>query len=180
MAYLNINDAALARHIKQFYHKNNDASQIITCKLDDQQDFLATGYIAVKVLLGLLPKTRAALAECNISATDKTQINGFINGIKPRPENKPVAVTPTGVQVLSEPRHPTTLRVYHSSYDSPKLWFFNTRLLDIFGDTVLYNFEKSSSCCYIRDETEIKAVIVAWRPDKPMEIIRTALTGVKL
>ena len=176
MTCLNLNDAALARHIKQYVHANA-AEQIVYGPTGDvdKTDIVGTGYMAVKTYLNQLPKTRAALAECDVRPADAERIKTFVGLLHPRTSDFTV-LTPT--KLILQYDHPkASLRLYRSKNH---LWYLDTRLLDIFCGTPELLSQKPIDACYITGANGLEAVILPYRPDEADKDIRAATAGIKL
>ena len=176
MTCLNLNDAALARHIKQYIHANPREQIVYGPTGDtDKTDIIGTGYMAVKTYLNQLPKTRAALAECDVRPADAGRIKTFADLLHPRTSDFTV-LTPT--RLILQYNHPkVSLRLYRSK---DHLWYLDTRLLDIFDGLPELLSQKPIDVCYITGANGLEAVILPYRPDKADEDIRAAVEGIAL
>lgn len=160
MTCLNLNDAALARHIKQYAHANT-ADRIVYGPTSDadKTDIIGTGYVAVRTYLSRLPKTRAALAECDIQPAAAERIKTFTDILHPSTSDFTV-LTPT--KLILQYSHPkVSLRIYRSK---DHLWYLDTHLLDIFDGTPELLSQKPIDACYITGANGLDAVISPVRP----------------
>ena len=177
MPYLDINDAALARHIKAYARK--EPKRIVIGKIDDGSDLVGTGYIVVKTLLGSLPKTRAALAECNIQPAEPDRIKTFTDYFSHWLDHKQITITPTRLQLLTSEYRPKTLRIYRSGPEDNRLWFLDAEQLKIFGEPTFYS-SSPINLCYLADKDGADAIICPYKPDLPLDDVRKGMEGIIL